>query len=173
MKSEGLLVKKMKNEPPSVAIIDSQSVKLSNKIEIKGYDGNKKIKGRKRHILVDTLGFIHSVVIHEANIHDSVGAKLVLWKVKDKMPNLKMIWADLGYAGKLIKYVFKFFGWQLWLVGRSTKEPQPLPFRWIVERTFAWLNNYRGLSKDYEYSTKSSENMIYIAMLHLMIRRLA
>ena len=172
MKSEGLLVKKMKNEQPSVAIIDSQSVKLSNKVDIKGYDGNKKVKGRKRHILVDTLGFIHSIKVHEANIHDSVGAKLVLWKVKEKMPNLKMIWADLGYAGKLISYVFNFFGWQLWTVGRNTKTIQPLRFRWIVERTFAWLNNYRGLSKDYEYSTESSENMVYIAMLHLMIRRL-
>lgn len=163
----------MKDENPSLCIIDSQSVKLSNKVDIKGYDGNKKVKGRKRHILVDTLGFIHSVKVHEANIHDSVGAKLVLWKVKDKMPNLKMIWADLGYAGKLISYVVKFFGWQLWTVGRNTNTIQPLRFRWIVERTFAWLNNYRELSKEYEYSTESSENMIYIAMLHLMIRRLA
>lgn len=89
------------------------------------------------------------------------------------MPNLKMIWADLGYAGKLIEYVSWFFCWQLWIVGCSTKEPQPLPFRWIVERTFDLLNNYRGLSKDYEYSTKSSENIVYIAMLHLMIRSLA
>jgi putative transposase len=173
MKSEVWLVKKRKHEQPSVAIIDSQSVKLSNKVANRGYDGNKKIKGRKRHILVDTLGFIHSIAIHEANIHDSVGAKLVLWKVKDKMPNLQMIWADLGYAGKLIEYIFNFFGWKLWVVGRSNKEIQPLPFRWIVERTFSWLNNYRGLVKDYEYSTKSSENLVYIAMLHLMIRRLA
>lgn len=168
-----MLVKKRKNEQPSVAIIDSQSVKLSNKVDLKGYDGNKKVKGRKRHILVDTLGFIHSLAIHEANIHDSVGAKLVLLKIKDKMPNLKIIWGDLGYAGKLIQYVFNLIGVQLLVVGRSTKKPHPLPFRWIVERTFAWLNNYRGLVKDYEYSTKSSENMVYIAMLHLMLKRLA
>ena len=89
------------------------------------------------------------------------------------MPNLKMIWADLGYAGKLIQYVLKFFGWQLWVVGRSTSNLNPLPFRWIVERTFAWLGNYRGLSKDYEYSSLSSENMVYLAMLHLMLNRLA
>lgn len=167
-----MLVKKRKNEHPSVAIIDSQSVKLSNRVDLKGFDGNKKIKGRKRHILVDTLGFIHSLVIHEANVHDSVGAKLVLWKIKGKMPNLNMIWSDLGYAGKLIKYVFNLIGVQLLVVGKSAKQSNPLPFRWIVERTFAWLNNYRGLVKDYEYSTISSENLVYIAMLHLMIKRL-
>jgi putative transposase len=163
----------MKEENPSVCIIDSQSVKLANRVDFKGYDGNKKVKGRKRHILVDTLGFIHSVVIHEANIHDSVGAKLLLWKIKNKMPNLQMIWGDLGYAGKLIQYVFNLLKVQLFVVGRAEKQECSLPFRWIVERTFAWLGNYRGLSKDYEYSAKSSENMIYIAMLHLMLRRLA
>lgn len=84
-----------------------------------------------------------------------------------------MIWADLGYAGKLIEYVSKFFFWQFWIVGKITKEPKPTPFRWIVERTFAWLGNYRGLSKDYEYFTRSSEGMIYLASLHLMLRKLA
>ena len=89
------------------------------------------------------------------------------------MPRLKKIFADSGYAGKLIAYVFVWFGWNLEIVKRTDKGFKILPFRWIVERTFAWFNNYRGLSKDYEYSTKSSESMIYLAMLHLMLRRLA
>ena len=89
------------------------------------------------------------------------------------MPKLEKIFADAGYAGKLIEYVLLQFDWVLQIVKRTDKKFKNLPFRWIVERTFAWFNNYRGLSKDYEYSTKSSEGLIYIAMLHLMLRRLA
>ena len=89
------------------------------------------------------------------------------------MPRLEKIFADAGYAGKLVAYVAFLFGWILQIVRRTDKEFKVLPFRWIVERTFGWFNNYRGLSKDYEYCTKSSESLIYIAMLHVMVRRLA
>jgi putative transposase len=116
---------------------------------------------------------IHSLIVHEGNIQDRDGTKLVLFKVKGKMPRLVKIFADAGYAGKLIQYVLLWFGWILEIVKRTDKGFKILPFRWIVERTFGWFNNYRGLSKDYEYSTKSSESMIYLAMLHLMLRRLA
>jgi len=88
------------------------------------------------------------------------------------MPRLVKIFADSGYAGKLIEYVFRVFGWVLEIVKRTDTGFKVLPFRWIVERTFAWFNNYRGLSKDYEYCPKNSESMIYLAMLHLMLRRL-
>jgi putative transposase len=89
------------------------------------------------------------------------------------MPRLVKIFADAGYSGKLIDYVKSKFGWILEIVKRTDKEFKVLPFRWIVERTFGWFNNYRGLSKDYEYSTESSKNIVYLAMLHLMLRRLA
>lgn len=115
---------------------------------------------------------IHSLIVHEGNIQDRDGTKLVLFKVKGEMPRLIKIFADAGYAGKLIEYVLLKFHWILEIVKRTDKGFKVLPFRWIVERTFAWFNNYRGLSKDYEYSTKSSESMVYLAMLHLMLRRL-
>jgi len=123
--------------------------------------------------MVDTEGLIHSLVVHEGDIQDRDGAKLVLHKIKDKMPRLEKVIADGGYAGKLIEYVTVFFNWILEIVKRIDKGFKVLPFRWIVERTFAWFNNYRGLSKDYEYTTISSENIIYIAMLHRMVRQLA
>jgi len=96
-----------------------------------------------------------------------------LFQIKDKLPRLIKIFADAGYSGKLIDYVLLQFGWILEIVKKTDKEFKVLPFRWIVERTFAWLNNYRGLSKDYEYSTESSKSIVYLAMLHLMLRRLA
>ena len=156
-----------------MCIIDSQSVKTTLARKEKGFDGGKKIKGRKKHILVDTLGFIHSVVVHEANIHDSVASKLVFWKKKNRMPRLQYIFADSGYSGGLIEYVRNWFGWMLLVVNRMSKEFEVIPFRWIVERTFAWLNNYRINSKDYNYYSLSTENEVYISMLHLMLRRLA
>lgn len=114
------------------------------------------------------------MVVHPADIQDRDGAKLVLKKVKKWLPKLKLIWADGGYAGKLIAWVEKICGWQLTIVRRSdeAKGFKLIPKRWIVERTFGWLGRYRRLSKDYEYHPESSEAMIYIAMTHLMVRRL-
>lgn len=168
-----MYVKKGKNEHPSAAIIDSQSVKTTIARKNKGYVVGKKIKGRKRHILVDTIGLIHSLVVQEANIHDSVSAKLLLLKAQHKKPRLEAIWVDAGYRGMLIWYVWIMFHWFLDIVERTSKKFEVLPHRWIVERTFAWMNNYRILSKDYEYLQKSSESMIYASMLHLMLRKLA
>lgn len=116
---------------------------------------------------------IHSPVVHEANIHDSVGAKLVSLEAKNKMTRLKTIWADSGYGGSLIWYVWTMFYWILEIVERTSKGFKVLSHRWIVERTFAWMNNYRGLSKDDEYSTISSKNTVYLAMLHRMLNNLA
>ena len=164
-----------------------------------GYDAAKKVNGRKRHLLVDTLGLLITVVVHAASVQDRDGAKLVIEKVSHILPRLRLIprkirspkqrqsalclaisatifrWADGGYAGQLVEWVRDLCHWVLEIVKRSddVKGFQVLPRRWVVERTLAWLGRYRRLSKDYEYLTESSEAMIYLAMTHIMVRRLA
>lgn len=125
-------------------------------------------------MVVDTLGLILAVVVHAADIQDRDGAKLVLAQLAGRFSRLKLIWADGGYAGKLIEWTWKLRRWVLEIVKRNDDLTGfvILPKRWIVERTFAWLNRYRRLSKDYETLTNSSENVIYLAMIQLMLRRL-
>jgi len=120
------------------------------------------------------LGLILALVVHAADIQDRDGAKLVLRKLVGRFPRLKLIWADGGYAGQLIEWSRQLGRWVLEIVKRSddVKGFEVLPKRWIVERTFAWFNRYRRLSKDYETLPESSESMIYLAMIHLMVRRL-
>lgn len=160
---------------PSAGIIDSQTVKTTEKGGVKGYDAGKKINGRKRHILVDTTGLILMVVVHAASVQDRDGAKLVFNKIFNLFPKLHLVWADAGYAGSLIDWVKYFIGCGLEIVRRSDRMNgfKVLPRRWVVERTFAWLGRYRRLSKDYEYLSQTSETMIYAAMTHLMLSRLA
>jgi putative transposase len=124
--------------------------------------------------VVDTLGLVMAVVVHAANIQDRDGAKLVLRKLAGRFSRLVLIWADGGYAGKLIDWVVDFGHWILWIVERcdDVKGFVVLPRRWVVERTFSWLGKYRRLSKDYESLTDSSETMVQIAMINIMIHRL-
>ena len=113
------------------------------------------------------------VVVHSAHIQDRDGAKLLFFKIRHLFSNLKIIWADGGYRGKLIDWVEKFFTWKLEIVHREEKGKfVVLPKRWIVERTFAWLNTSRRLSKDYEFLTTSSESWVYLSMIRLMVARL-
>ncbi|MBV8381892.1 MAG: IS5 family transposase [Planctomycetaceae bacterium] len=160
---------------PTAAIIDSQSVKGTRTSGLRGYDAGKKVKGTKRHLLVDTAGLLLLIVVHAANVQDRDGAKLVLARAREKCPGVRLVWADGGYAGKLVAWLQQFCGWVLEIVKRSegAKGWELLPRRWVVERTISWLNGYRRLSKDYEYRPETSEAMIQIAMIHLMLRRLA
>jgi putative transposase len=132
------------------------------------------VKGRKRHLLVDTLGLIWGLVVHGADVQDRDGAKLVLNAVNGKLPRLKIMWADGGYAGQLIDWVKQTCGWGLEIVKRSDDANgfEVLPKRWIVERTLGWFGWYRRLSKDYEERTDNSQAMILVCMIHRMLRHL-
>jgi putative transposase len=161
---------------PSAGAMDSQSVKTTDVGGVHGYDAGKKINGRKRHILVDTLGLLVALMVLPANIQDRDGAKPLLENhAFGNLPRLERIWADGGYAGQLVEWVAENSNCTLEIVKRSddVKGFKVLPHRWIVERTFGWFNKYRRLSKDYERLTDTSESTIYLTMTHIMVRRLA
>lgn len=162
---------------PSAAILDSQSVKTTETKGERGFDSHKNVKGRKRHILVDVMGLVLVVLVHKASIQDRTGAKSLLQRAKKKgFRHLALIWADGGYSGQpMIDWVANLAGWILKIVERAQDATGfvLLPRRWVVERTFAWLGRYRRLSKDYEQLPETSEAMIYAAMVHLMLKRLA
>ncbi|BAY50481.1 transposase (plasmid) [Scytonema sp. HK-05] len=165
---------------PSEVIMDSQSVETATMVSKEvGYDSGKKIKGRKRHIVIDTLGLLIVVVITAANVSEQAGAKQVLWKldqVRDRMGRLIRIWVDGGYRGKdFTQWVIHVYRW-LWSVVTRQEEQKGfvvLPKRWMVERTFGWFNWCRRLSKDYEILPQTSEAFIYVAMIRLMLKQLA
>jgi putative transposase len=142
----------------------------------RGYDAGKGVKGRKRHLIVDTFGFLLAVVVHRADIDERRGAVFVLArlnKFRADYPWLKVIFADSGYCGEFETKVKKTFGWVLKVIRRpfGVKMFVLLPKRWIVERTFGWLASQRRLSVDYERSAKVSEAMIQVAMIRIMIKR--
>lgn len=188
---------------PSAGIIDSQSVKTTGGGGVRGYDGAKKVNGRKRHLLVETQGLVLRAKVHSAALQDRAAVPLLLAGAQAPFPRLEHLWVDQGYTGKGKAWIEEHLGWNVEVVQHP---PQPrgewvpvwetpdrttfhfewrrlrparkgfrgvLPRRWVVERTFAWLSQSRRLSKDYERLCATSEALIYAAMSRIMARRLA
>jgi putative transposase len=135
--------------------------------------GEKKIKGRKRHIITDTLGHLLGVIVHAANLSDTVEGQRICLQVADRYPSIQAFLADQGYRGTTVAFAEEWLNRRVDIAEKATSEFQIQPKRWIVERTLAWLSNWRRLAKDFEIRTETAENMIRIAMLKITVAKCA
>jgi putative transposase len=163
-----------RHKPPTAGCVARQSIKTTELGGERGYDKGKNVKGRKRHVWVDTLGLLLAVIVTAASVSDPAGARLLFARLGGACKKLRLLWVDGGYRGQLVAWVSQ----HLRFVLRVTLRPEGvqgfvlLPRRWVVERTLAWRNQSRRLSKDYERLPQSSEAMISLSMTRLMLRRL-
>jgi putative transposase len=173
--SERIRVAQGREATPSLASLDSQSVKTTESAGSRGIDRGKAIEGRKPFVTVDTLGLVIGALVHTANTGERAGAKLLLESLKYPLERLEKILVDAGYAGvEVTEWVRDNFGW-IWEVSKRPDNQKGFVVeskRWVVERTFAWLGKCRRLSKDYEYYEQSSESFIYLALIRVMLKNL-
>lgn len=163
------------NKEPSLGIMDSQSVKWGNNRSLNSFDGNKKVKGIKRHIIVDKNGFLLAIMVTIASIHDSKATELLMKTRYYFLCPIKVILADGGYRGEIIENVKNKFGYVIQVVMRSNSKKNtfnPIHKRWIVERTFAWFDNDRRLARNYELLFENAENMVKIAAIKLLLNKI-
>jgi putative transposase len=160
---------------PSAGIMDSQSAKSAAGVAVQiGYDGGKKVKGRKRHLLVDTEGFLIDAVVTAANVSDQAGAKQLCKAAQARCTRLQHLFADSAYGGTLLDWVATTYDWTLEIIKKLTDAPgfHVQPRRWVVERTIAWLTRNRQLSKEYDHDPGSSEGWLYLASIRVLLGRL-
>ena len=157
---------------PSAAVIDRQSVKNDRIGRTIRFDGGKRVHGRKRHIVTDTLGLLLAVVVHRADINDSQRVPHLLDRVQAHASRLEVVYANEGYAATPAGMIWRLYGWSFRRVRRLDPGFVVLAKRWVVERTFAWFGGYRRLSKDYERQCVTSAAMVQLAAIRLMARRL-
>lgn len=171
---ESVRFKRKQNKAASLGIIDSQSVKWGNNKALNGIEGNKKIKGIKRHVVVDENGFLIAVMVTVANIHDSEAAYLLMRVLKELCSSVKTIIADGGYRGELAGNIRDKFGYVLQVIisGYQKQGFRPIAKRWVVERTFAWFDYNRRLCRNYETTFDSAEEMVKIASIKLLLNKI-
>ena len=171
---ETVRVKQGQNKEPSVGIVDCQSVRWGNNRSLKGIDGNKKVKGIKRHVVVDKNGFLIAVMVTAANIHDSKASYLLMRALKEMSSKVKVILADGGYRGEMIETIKNEFGYCIEAVvsGYKGKGFRPIRKRWVVERSFAWFENSRRLCRNYEFTFDDAEEMVKIAAIRLLLNKI-
>jgi transposase len=168
-------VKMGQNSEASIGIMDSQTVRWGNNRSLKSFDGNKKIKGIKRHVVVDKNGFLIAIMISVAHIHDSKAALLLMRVLKEFLCSIKVVIADGGYRGELADDVKNLFGYIIKVVMRKddkTTEFRPVSKRWVIERTFSWFDNDRRLCRNYELLFDSSENMVKLSAIKLLLNKI-
>ncbi len=159
---------------PSLVIMDGQSVKTTERGGVRGFDGHKLVRGRKRHILVDTLGLIITSRVEPANLPDQRAGARLLAGLRPLFPAIRTVMADAGHQSReLARHLLRHDGWRLRITHRGQRAFRIKGLTWIVERSFAWLGRNRRFSKDYEYQVQTSETLIDIAAIRLMLNRIA
>jgi len=171
---ESVRLKRGQSAAASLGIIDSQSVRWGNNKSLSGIDGNKKVKGIKRHVVVDKNGFLIAVMVTVANMHDSKAAYLLMRVLKELCSSVKTIIADGGYRGELAEHIRNTFGYVLQVIisGYSKQGFRPIKNRWVIERSFSWFDNDRRLCRNYETTFDSAEEMVKIAAIKLLLNKI-